>query len=66
MSEEGCFHENHYISVFQFAESFLSKILPQIQLDIKKTSQKVVMQWHGLPREWWGHHAWRCSRTMGM
>jgi len=19
-----------------------------------------------LPREWWGHHPWRCSRTMEM
>lgn len=28
--------------------------------------QRVVVHWYTLPREWWGHCPWRCSRTMGM
>ena len=25
-------------------------------------SVRVLMQWHRLPREWWGNHPWRCSK----
>ena len=28
--------------------------------------ETAVMQWHSCPRRWWGHHPWRCSRTMEM
>jgi len=27
---------------------------------------RVVMHWHSCPGRWWGHHPWRCSRTMEM
>ena len=27
----------------------------------EEISQREVMQWHSLPREWWGHRPWKGS-----
>jgi len=34
----------------------------RFRLDIRKHffSGRAVMQWHKMPREWWGHRPWRC------
>ena len=40
----------------------------RVGLDVRKHffSKRAVLQWHSCPGRWWGHHPWRCSRTMGM
>ena len=37
----------------------------RFRLDIRSNfSKKAVMHWHRMPKEWWSHHPWRCSRNM--
>ena len=40
----------------------------RFSLNIRKILflERVVMQWHRLPMEWWGHHPWRCLRAVWM
>ena len=40
----------------------------EVEVGIRKSVlyKRVVMQWNRLPKEWWSHHPWRCSRTVKM